>query len=321
MENLAPVMIMVYDRLDCLKNAIESLAKNSLARHTDVFIVSDAPYKLEHQKAIKEVRDYINTLSHTSLFKSVEGIFWQSNKGSFNSGKEATDYIFSKYERLISFEDDILVSNKFLEYMNQALELYKDNQEIISITSSVHYDNKKIIPKNYPYDVFLLKMFSPWGTGMWKDRYESIDWELKGVEEFIKDKKQIKAFNAISTHMLPILKDTLENNKKHADVMICFNMFKTNRYTLYPIKPLSVNVGHDGRGEHCGVNPFWQNQELIPDFCPKLIKNILYSKTLAKNYQKAFYSYRADLIIPFLKSIGLYKIFLPIYKKLKTKKG
>ncbi|PAF51945.1 glycosyl transferase [Helicobacter sp. 13S00477-4] len=310
-KNLAPVLISVYDRLDCLQNAIESLAKNTLAKQTDVFIVSDAPYSKEFEIPVQKVRDYIISLKKSFYFKNIEGIFWESNKGSFQSGRDAFDYLYSKYDRVISFEDDVIVSNEFLNYMNDALQLYQDDKRIISIASNTHYH--KIVPKSYPYEVFLLKMYSPWGVGMWKDRYENIDWDLEGIQDFFKDKKQLKAFNSISRHLLPILEDTVKNNKKHADGIICYNMFQQNTFTLYPIKPLSVNRGYDGRGEHCDFNDNWQHQQLSQDFCPKLIKNIPYCEKIGENQAWAFYSYRRDFVHPILVKLKL----LPLAKKIK----
>ncbi|PAF48836.1 hypothetical protein BKH41_04200 [Helicobacter sp. 12S02232-10] len=302
MSSLAPVLITVYDRLDCLQNAIASLKTNNECNKTDLYIVSDYAYQEEHKKIISQIREYIKNIKG---FQKVEGIFWDHNKGSFNSAQDAMKYLFSKYDKVIFFEDDILVSNRFLEYMNNALEFYKDDQRIISIASHRHHKIK--IPKEYPYDVFLLKIYSPWGSAIWKDRYESIDWELKDVDSFLKDKEQIKAFNNISTHMLPILLDMLNKKKKYGDAIICYNMLKSKRYTLFPIEPLSVNRGHDGRGEHCVEDIELQNQVLAMDFYPSLTKNLPYDTTIGKMHHKVFYSFRRDFLEPFLKKIYLYR--------------
>ncbi|MDO7253865.1 glycosyltransferase [Helicobacter cappadocius] len=318
MKSLAPVLVMVYDRLDSLQNAIESLKTNELAKYTDLYVVSDAAYKDEHEEIILKIREYIKTIKG---FQKVKGICWEKNKGSFDSGKDAIEYIFSRYDRIISIEDDILVSNKFLEYMNNALEYYKDDKRIFSITSHIHH-KKNLIPRNYPYEIFPIKMFNPWGTAIWKDRYESIDWSLGGIEEFLKNKQKIAEFNKISPHLFPLLQHMLMHNKKYTDVMICYDMFKNGKYTLYPIKPLSVNRGHDGRGEHCGKDKNWQNQKLEFDFSPKMVENIPYSPIIAKNISRAFFSYRSDLINPILKKLKIYTLLKTIYKFLfESKKG
>lgn len=315
-NNLSPVLITIYDRLDCLQNAITHLKDNNLAKHTNVYIVSDNAYKIEHQDIINEIRQYIKNLDNKKYFNKVEGIFWDKNKGSYDSINDAITYLFTKYDRLIIFEDDILVSNKFLEYMNNALEFYKDDKRIMSIASHTHYKN--IAYKGYPHEVYIVQMYSPWGVGIWKDRYEDIKFDLNEINEFLNNKKEVEKFNSISRHMLAILKDMIEKNKKYGDVIVCYNMFKQNRYTIYPIKPLSVNKGHDGRGEHCGTDKNWQNQELVNDFSPKLIKNIQLDPKIAKNTYRAFYSYKRDIIEHNLHKLGLYKPVRFIYKKIKA---
>lgn len=313
-NNLAPVLITVYDRFDCLQNSIASLLTNKLCSQTELYIVSDHAYSKDREEIVSKIREYIISIKG---FKKVEGIFWDYNKGSFDSSQDAIRYLFDKYDRLIAFEDDILVSNQFLDYMNEALEFYKDDLRIISIAS--HRNHKDVVPKNYPYEVFLLKMFSPWGVGIWKDRFESIDWSLEGMQDFLNDKKQIKAFNSISTHALPILLHMLENDKKYSDIMIHYNMFKKKKYTLFPIKPLSVNRGCDGRGEHCVADEELQNQPLTMDFLPKLTKDIQYDLELGKKHAKAFWSFRRDLLNPFLQKIHLYKPLKYLRDKFKQK--
>lgn len=313
MKNLAPVLITVYDRLDSLKNAINYLKKNSLSKQTDLFIVSDYAYKIEHVNKIREIREYIT--NNITGFKKVEGIFWNYNKGSFQSFIDALKWILNSYEKIIFFEDDILVSNKFLEYMNHALDFYKDEKRIFSIASHVHYN--KIVYNKYPYEIFLLEMFSPWGAATWKDRFYDIDFSSKNIKIFLDNKENIKKINNISMHMMPILKQMIDKKQKYGDVIICINMIQNNKYTIYPIKPLSVNRGHDGRGEHCGIDEIWQNQKLINNFCPKLVKNIQFDLKIKKNAYNAFYSYKNHLIIPILIKIGIYKYIKALINSLK----
>ena len=161
-------------------------------------------------------------------------------------------------------------------------------------------------------------MYSPWGVGIWRDRYESIDFEIRDIDNFLKDKRQVARFNAISRHMLGILEDMLQKGKKYGDVIICYNMFKKDKYTIYPIKPLSVNRGHDGRGEHCGSDKMWQNQALVDDFLPRLVKDIGIDSRINRNAYKAFFSYKRDVIERILRELKIYTPVRFIYKKIKN---
>ena len=60
--NLAPVGLVVYNRLEHTKRVIEALKKNTLASETDLYIFSDAPSKKEDEKSVAELRDYLKTV-------------------------------------------------------------------------------------------------------------------------------------------------------------------------------------------------------------------------------------------------------------------
>ena len=59
----APILICVYMRLDLLRKTIEALRQNPLAPQSALFLFSDAPGHPEHAGAIREVRDYLRTIT------------------------------------------------------------------------------------------------------------------------------------------------------------------------------------------------------------------------------------------------------------------
>ena len=63
MENLAPIAIFTYNRLDFLKILIDSLKKNSLSKNSLIYIFSDSWKDLEDKKNVLEVRNFIKNIS------------------------------------------------------------------------------------------------------------------------------------------------------------------------------------------------------------------------------------------------------------------
>lgn len=316
-NNLAPVLITVYDRAAHLENAINSLKLNSIAKYTCVYIVSDNYYRDEDKAKIATVRKYLDNLQKNHKFKELNILAWEENKGSHKSYTDAINLVFEKYDRAIIFEDDILVSNTFLDYMNNALEFYKDDKRIFSIASYL-YDNK-LIPKDYQHEVFLYGFYQPWGVGMWRDRSNLLDYSCPGIEEFFNNKEELKRFNSISPHAIHILRDMIEKNKIYGDACCCYHMFKHNLYTLYPVKTLSVNKGFDGSGEHCFNDDAIQNKELTLNYYPQFVKNIEPSAEIQANIAKYFSNFKYDKLVPFLKKIKVYTILRMTYRLLKGK--
>ena len=43
------------------------------------------------------------------------------------------------------------------------------------------------IPQDYPYDVYMFGRSSSWGWATWKDRWDSIDWDVTDWNDFKHD--------------------------------------------------------------------------------------------------------------------------------------
>ena len=61
-DNLAPIVLFVYNRPDHTKQTIEALQKNELAKKSELFIYSDAAKNENAEKKVNEVREYIKSI-------------------------------------------------------------------------------------------------------------------------------------------------------------------------------------------------------------------------------------------------------------------
>ena len=147
----APVVLFVYNRLDHTMNVIESLSKNLLADQTDLYVFSDAAKTENGLEKVNAVREYIRKTDWRSHFKKVTVVEAETNKGLAKSIIGGVTKILEEYGKVIVVEDDLVLSPYFLQYMNDALDYYKDDQKIWSI-SGYSFPMKSL--KNYDHDVF-----------------------------------------------------------------------------------------------------------------------------------------------------------------------
>ncbi|MDR0611932.1 MAG: glycosyltransferase family 2 protein, partial [Dysgonamonadaceae bacterium] len=63
MNDLAPIVLFVYNRPWHTRQVIEALQKNTLAKDSELFIFSDAPKNEAAIEKVKEVRKYISGVS------------------------------------------------------------------------------------------------------------------------------------------------------------------------------------------------------------------------------------------------------------------
>ncbi len=244
-----PVILFVYKRLEHTKQMLTSLSANTISKKTDLFIFSDAGKDLEEQKEVVSVRQYIHQVDWQRNFKQVTIIEAKKNQGLARSVIDGVTQIIEKYGSVIVLEDDLVVSDFFLEYMNKALNFYGRSSHIWSI-SGYSFPMKSLI--NYPYDVYLGYRGSSWGWGTWKDRWEKVDWDVKNYDDFIQDKKWIKKFNRGGNDLTPMLKRQMEGKIDSWGIRWTFAQSNLNMFTVYPKESLVENKGRDGTGIHCG---------------------------------------------------------------------
>lgn len=247
---LAPVVIFVYARPEHTKQTIESLAKNTLADEMEVYIYSDAAKNEKTEQKVKQVRDYIDTLEQKNLFKSLKIIKADTNKGLASSIISGITEIIEQYDKVIVVEDDLISAPDFLQYINDALDFYKEDKRIWSICG---YTFKMNIPTDYKHDVYLSYRGGSWGWATWRDRWEKVDWEVKDYSNFKKNKKLRSRFNRGGRDMANMLDSQMHGKIDSWAIRWCYAQSKLDMLTVYPVVSRIKNIGLDGTGTHSGI--------------------------------------------------------------------
>src|SRR5258708_7063170 len=141
----APVILFTYNRPAHTRATIEALLKNSGAAESDLFIISDAAANKNSQPAVQEVRDYIKTVRG---FKKICIIEREKNYGLGNNIITGVTDIVELYGRVIVLEDDLTTAPFFLRYMNEALDMYSENEKVICVHAYL-YPVKENMPETF----------------------------------------------------------------------------------------------------------------------------------------------------------------------------
>src|SRR5215213_1521240 len=120
----APIILFTYNRLMHTRATIEALQQNKLSAESDLIIFSDAANNSTQVDNVNKVREFIKTISG---FKSVRVIERVRNLGLGENIIAGVTQIVNEYGKVIVLEDDLLTSPYFLQYMNDALNLYENN--------------------------------------------------------------------------------------------------------------------------------------------------------------------------------------------------
>ena len=135
---LAPIIVFAYNRPYHLRQTLEALSENDLSDQSNLIIFCDGPKNNaspEQLEAIKEVR----SIAHAKKWcKKVIVEESEYNKGLADSIVNGVSSVVEEYGRVIVLEDDIVTSRGFLKYMNDALELYEHDDQVMHISGYMY---------------------------------------------------------------------------------------------------------------------------------------------------------------------------------------
>jgi hypothetical protein len=261
---LTPICVFTYNRLNETKQMLEALQKNYLAPESELFIFSDGPKNEKDKIVINEVRQYIQSVKG---FKSVEVLNSTVNKGLASSIIHGVSFILKRYEKVIVMEDDLIASQNFLNFMNQALDFYQNDQRIQSING---YSMKL---KNKNHEVYFLMRTESWGWATWRNRWDPAIFDKNYLKEIIQTKPSIlKEFKKKCGADIPkMLLDSINNKNDSWYVRWAFDHFKNNHYAVFPTYSFISNIGYGENATHCkGINSYTSdpvnNDKTVFDF-------------------------------------------------------
>ena len=245
---LAPVVLFVYNRLYCLKRCINALRENQLADESDLIIFSDGYKGIIDKKAVEEVRVYIHTISG---FRNVTIIEREKNFGLADSIVRGVTDILKVEDKIIVLEDDLITSPIFLKYMNDALEIYRYDENVASV-------NGFFVPvkKNLP-ETFFLNFADCLGWGTWKRAWKDFESDAKILYQEIIGKKLSFKFDLNGTvrYSSMLMDYTIGMNNSWA-IRWYASTFLKNKLSLCPGHSLVEHIGNDGNGTNMGISTY-----------------------------------------------------------------
>lgn len=294
----APIVIFAYNRADRLEELLNSLEKNSLIDKMIGHIFVDVPDKKDkkNQKYNQEVVGFLEEYKQRALFKNLTITIAEKHKGLANSVISGVSQIIKEYGKVIVLEDDLIVSNDFLDYMQRALNIYEKDNRIWQI--SAHSAALKEL-ENYPYDTYLLPRIESIGWGTWKDRWERTDWEVKSYKKFKFNYLEQFMFNIGGNDLSYMLKRQMEDIKYDSwAIRWCYQAFKEKKYTIFPRESRIIHCGNDSRSTH---GAYYCSQKLKEKY--KKCKFTRQKINLKLIFQSRMYNSRPSKIKELLESI------------------
>ena len=267
----APILLFVYNRPSHTRRCIESLLKNSLASESHLFIYADGAKDESQQEAVNEVRSYIRSIQG---FKQVTLIERNENWGLARNIIDGVTTQVNRYGKVIVLEDDLIVAPYFLQFMNDALETYKDEPKVGHI-QACDFTQDPTLP-----ETFLIKWTGSWGWGTWDRAWKHFNPNGKELLKKLEERKLIYTFDFNGKYgFTRMLRRQIEGKNNSWAIRWNASLFLEDILSLNVGRSLVQNEGFDGTGTNCGggglyssnlhlnklnvirINPIEENQE------------------------------------------------------------
>lgn len=290
MNNLAPILLFVYDRPEHTRLCIESLQRNHLAEDSDLFIYADAAKNEIDQTNVDKVRVYIHSINGFSSINIVER---ERNVGLANNVIDGVTQIVNQFGRVIVLEDDLILSPYFLQFMNDALEVYKNENRIGHIHACEFFmDNK--LP-----DTFIINWIGSWGWGTWDRAWKKFNPDGTALLKEIEERHLRKSFDFNNAYgFTKMLRNQIKGLNHSWAIRWNASLFLNDMYALNVGKSLVQNIGFDGSGTNCGSGNYVSSnlfmEKIEVQRIEPIIENRYAHNSIEKYYRKSF-SFKAKV--------------------------
>jgi hypothetical protein len=238
----APIILFAYDRLAHTRQTVEALLRNIGVRNHDLFIYSDAPRTLSSESAVSAVRDYLKTIAG---FRSITIRYRKHNYGLAKSIIDGVTEVLMFHEQVIVMEDDLITSPYFLNYMNDGLKYYANNDEVISIHGYVYPIKQNL------KEPFFLRGADCWGWATWRRGWALFNSDGQALLDGLTNRNLTNEFDFNGSFpFTEMLKSQVKGDNDSWAIRWYASAFLADKLTLYPNRSLVHNIGNDKSGTH-----------------------------------------------------------------------
>ena len=308
----SPIAFFAFNRPYHTLETLNSLCNNQEISQTDFYAFIDGPRKTSEIQLIDNVEKIIR--SFESKFKSLTVYRSDSNLSMAINQKRGISKVLSDFDSVIVLEDDIFVSKYFLSYMNNALEIYKNNKRVWHINGF-----------NYPikfdgeFECFFMRSMQCWGWATWKDRWKNfIDDPLSCDPYYLKaifNKNMIKEFdlNLSKSMNWKQVEDNTTGKLNNTLAIFWYGfIFIQKGLCLTPKISMTRNIGHDGSGIHSSLDKEFASTNLNHNKV-KIFPNVIEENFYCLNQIRKYLN-KKNRILP-----RLFNKAVLIFKYLKNK--
>jgi hypothetical protein len=165
MNSVVPIALFVYARPNHLQQTLERLRTNQVPL---IYAFSDGPRTPDKEPAVAAVREILRTIDWCEVVLCER----EENLGLGKSILTGVTSVLSKHEAIIVFEDDLICVPGTYQYLCAALDAYRDNFSVMSVTGWTH---PSVTPSNVIEQPYFDGRAECWVWGTWARVWQDMD--------------------------------------------------------------------------------------------------------------------------------------------------
>ena len=265
METIIPIILFTYARPDHLRHTLECLRANNVPR---IYIFSDGAKTPEKEHAVKEVRKIIHDIDWCKTIITER----DTNLGLGKSILAGITEVLKKDEMVIVFEDDLICVPGTYDYLCAALNYYRDDARVMSVTGWTH---PLVTPKDVTDQPYFNGRAECWVWGTWARAWDGmLDHDALSLMKMCEEKGvDVYRYGADLTNMA---KAELKQNIWA--VRFLYGHIFNHGLCLRPPWSMVEHIGFDKEGTNAKSESWLKNPPLrscpsVPNQWPEPVEN------------------------------------------------
>ena len=188
-----------------------------------------------------------------------------------------------EYGKVIVLEDDLITAPYFLQFMNDALETYKDEEKVGHI-QGCDFTQDPALP-----DTFLIKWTGSWGWATWERAWKHFNPDGKALLKELEDRKLTYTFDFNGKYgYTRMLRRQIEGKNNSWAIRWNASLFLKDILSLNVGKSLVQNEGFDGSGTNCGGGGLYSSNLYMSRIEVKKISPAIENKEARQAYVRYY---------------------------------
>lgn len=235
--------MFAYKRPEHLRRTLTALLNCEAVEQTPITVFIDGPQSPRDTAAVAATRGVAEQLLGSTATIEVA----ETNRGLARSITSGVSRLVEEHGRIIVLEDDLEVSRGFLSYMNMALDLYAENDNVFQISGHM-FDVPEFRSRTR---ALFLPFTTTWGWATWARAWRLYDPSAEGWQTLLADRRQRLLFDLNGAYpYAAMLYRQMRAGTDSWGIRWYWAVFKAGGLCVFPPRSLVRNWGYDGTGTH-----------------------------------------------------------------------